>query len=292
MEDTKTAFRIGELSTLTNVKTGTIRFYEKCGFLSPVKRLSNGYRMFEKKHIYQVRICSLVFGGFVNKRLRKISMGLIFAAREWDLGGYQTAAADYLRAVKEDIAGTRRAVKTVWERMGKAGGIKDKGYEPNWNGGLEEKEYSSYPMEQAKEEGYTKKQAAALVGVTPEAVRNWERNGLLGQVTAYKKRYYPPHTMERMHVVRLLLDNGYSMMAIKSFFAAFDAEDVDGAVCSLTNPGESETLIYRADRYLETLLITRKKAEELLGLLNEMRALDEQDEYGDCGVEKSPQPVS
>ena len=60
--------------------------------------MSNGYRMFEKKHIYQVRICSLVFGGFVNKRLRKISMGLIFAAREWDLGGYQTAAADYLRA--------------------------------------------------------------------------------------------------------------------------------------------------------------------------------------------------
>ena len=44
-------------------------------------------------------------------------------------------------------------------------------------------------------------------------------------------------------------------------------------VCSLTNPGESETLIYRADRYLETLLITRKKAEELLGLLNEMRAM-------------------
>ena len=64
MEDTKTAFRIGELSTLTNVKTGTIRFYEKCGFLSPVKRLSNGYRMFEKKHIYQVRICSLVFKVF------------------------------------------------------------------------------------------------------------------------------------------------------------------------------------------------------------------------------------
>ncbi len=48
MEDTKTAFRIGELSTLTNVKTGTIRFYGKSGFLSPAKRLLNGYRMFEK----------------------------------------------------------------------------------------------------------------------------------------------------------------------------------------------------------------------------------------------------
>ena len=92
MENVKTEFQIGKISTLTNVKTGTIRFYEKCGFLSPVKRLPNGYRVFEEKHIYQIRICSLVFGGFVNKRLRRLSMELIFFAREWDLKGYQSAA--------------------------------------------------------------------------------------------------------------------------------------------------------------------------------------------------------
>ncbi len=117
MENKNTEFQIGELSKLTKIKTGTIRFYEKCGFLSPAKRLSNGYRVFEEKHIYQARICSFVFGGFVNKRLRKLSMELIFSAREWDLAGYKEAAENYLRAVREDIAGTKRAIETVQGRM-------------------------------------------------------------------------------------------------------------------------------------------------------------------------------
>lgn len=258
-------FRIGELSNLTNVKEGTIRFYERCGFLSPVKRLPNGYRMFGEQHVYQVRICKLVFGGFVNKRLRKISMGLIFAAREWDLEAYQKAAADYLRAVGEDIAGTKRAVETVQKRMG----------------GQEEKACISRKDDKGNpflcNASYSKKQAAAMVGVTPESIRNWERNGLLLQAKAYQKRYYPQDALERMYVIRFLLDNGYSMMAVKSFFAAFDAEGVESAVGMLINPGESGTLIYQADRYLETLLNTRKKAEELCGLLDRMRVLGASD---------------
>ncbi len=252
MENAKTEFQIGELSKLTKIKAGTIRFYEKSGFLSPVKRLPNGYRVFEEKHIYQVRICSLVFGGFVNKRLRKISMDLIFFAREWDLKGYQSAAENYLRAVREDIAGTRRAVKTVQRKM---------------------KESSSYLEEESGEDRYSKKQAAVLVGTTPESIRNWERNGLLTPAKPYQKRYYSQSAMERMDVIRFLLDNGYSMMAVKNFFAVFDAEGAEMAVGILTAPGESETLIYRADRYLETLLKTEKKAEELCGLFDGMRLL-------------------
>lgn len=256
MENKNTEFQIGELSKLTKIKTGTIRFYEKCGFLSPAKRLSNGYRVFEEKHIYQVRICSFVFGGFVNKRLRKLSMELIFSAREWDLAGYKEAAENYLRAVREDIAGTKRAIETVQEKMAGSSPSSEEESVKNWNG--------------SGEGGYSKKQAAALIGVTPESIRNWERNGLLGQTKPYQKRYYSQNAMERMGVIRLLLDNGYSMMAVRKFFAAFDKEGAKMAAKILTAPGENETLIYRADRYLETLLQTEKKAEELFELFDEM----------------------
>lgn len=102
------SFRIGELSKLTGVKAGTIRFYERCGLIAPAKRLPNGYRIFDEKHIDQVRICRLVFGGFVNKRLRKISMELIWAAKEWDLAAYKKAAEGYLQAVREDIEETKK----------------------------------------------------------------------------------------------------------------------------------------------------------------------------------------
>ena len=76
-------FQIGELSRITKVKAGTIRFYESCGFLEP--------------------------------------------ADNWDLEAYDQAAKRYL-------------------------------------------------------------QAAQLIGVTPEAVRNWESNGLLGRTQSDRRR--------------------------------------------------------------------------------------------------------
>ncbi len=255
-------FQIGELSRITGVKAGTIRFYESSGFLEPAKCLPNGYRIFGIRHIYQVRICRLVFGGFVNKRLRKISLRILEAAGNWDLEVYDDATNSYLRAVEEDIAGTRRAIAAVMEKLQEAGSFRSDSTCP-------------LPVSPDRETGYPKKQAAQLVGVTPEAVRNWERNGLLGQTQSYRRRIYSPEMLERMYVIRLLLDNGYSMMAIQTFFAEFDAGNGQRAVDVLVNPGQTESLIYRADRYLETLLNEEKKAEKLCKLLDEMRTLPE-----------------
>lgn len=105
--------RIKELSELTGVKSGTIRFYEKCGYLEKVERQPNQYRIFHGHHYYQVRICSLVFCGFVNKRLRKISMNVIAAASRWNLEAYERAVADYGDAVEQDICGTKKAIDAV-----------------------------------------------------------------------------------------------------------------------------------------------------------------------------------
>lgn len=267
LENVKEGFWIGELSRITGVKSGTIRFYEKCGFLMPAGRLPNGYRVFDEKHMYQVRICRLVFGGFVNKRLRKISMELIWAARKWDLEAYQKAAENYLRAVQEDIEGTKRAIALVLGRMGEQKPYGEAERKCRLDG------QENKPGDFRRHGTYPKKQAAALVGVTPEAIRNWERNGLFGQMPSYQKRFYSPWAIERMYVIRLLLDNGYSMMAVRNFFAKFDEEDGQAAALMLMNPGESETLIYRADRYMETLLHTEEKAEQLCGLLEEMQVL-------------------
>ena len=271
-EDAGPGIRIGELSGLTGVKEGTIRFYERCGFLEPARRLPNGYRAFCARHIYQLRVCRLVFGGVGNKRLRKISMGIIRAARDWDFEAYRRETGRYLQAVEEDIAGTKKAIDAVLKRLrggGDAGMAKADGI------GACTAEQKLLQCADAAEHVCSKKQAAALVGVTPEAVRNWERNGLLGQTEPYRKRFYSQWALDRMYVIRLLLDNGYSMMAVRSFFAEFDTGDGKRAAGLLMAPGESEALIYRADRYMETLLHTREKAEKLCGLLEEMQPLGE-----------------
>lgn len=103
-----TCYYIKEISAKTGVKAGTIRFYEKLGFLEPVARMSNQYRVFNEHHIYQIQVCSLIFGGFVNTRLRKISMNIIAAAKDWDLEAYDRAAQNYLQAVEQDITRTKK----------------------------------------------------------------------------------------------------------------------------------------------------------------------------------------
>ncbi|MDE7282814.1 MAG: MerR family transcriptional regulator [Lachnospiraceae bacterium] len=243
--DKEEELKIGSLSQLTGVKASTIRFYEKCGFLEPAKRLPNGYRVFCKRHIYQIRVCRLVFGGFVNKRLRKISRDVLRTSRDWNPEAYRKATDRYLQAVEEDIRRTKLAVDIVMDKL-----------QETIDAGLV----------------YTKKQATGLVGVTSETIRNWERNGLFRQRTKYEKRLYSQPELNRMYVIRLLLDNGYSMMAVRSFFREYDGGDRELAMIQLMEPGESEDLIYRADRYMETLLKAQEKARQLCAMSDEMKA--------------------
>ena len=237
---------IGSLSQLTGVKAATIRFYEKCGFLEPAKRLPNGYRVFCGRHIYQIRVCRLVFGGFVNRRLRKISRDVLQTSRDLNLEAYRQVADRYLQAVEEDIMRTKMAVDIVMDKL-----------------------------QETREDGllYTKKQAAALAGVTSESIRNWERNGLFRQRGRYEKRLYSQQELNRMYVIRLLLDNGYSMMAVRSFFEEYDGGGRELAMWQLMEPGENEDLIYRADRYMETLLATKEKARQLCVMADEMEKI-------------------
>lgn len=226
-------YRISELSRLTGVKAGTIRFYESCGFIGPVERASNNYRIYHERQVFQIRVCRLVFGGFVNRRLRRESLKVLAASAQWDPTAYGRECANYRRAVEEDIERTEKAIAFCRGRMS---------------------------LEEGQEIFYSKKQAAAITGATPEAIRNWERNGLLGLYEPYQKRLYSQAALNRMYVIRLLLDIGYSMMAVRAYLQAYDRERPEEAEQLLVSPGEDGDLLYRSDRYLEELLCLREKA--------------------------------
>lgn len=73
-----------------------------------------------------------------------------------------------------------------------------------------------------------------------------------------------------MYVIRLLLDNGYSMMAVKSFFEEYDGGGRELAIRQLMEHGDNEDLIYRADRYMETLFVAKEKARQICVMADEM----------------------
>lgn len=239
-------YKIGELSRLTGVKAGTIRFYEKCGFIRTVERTSGNYRIYRRKHIFQVRVCRLVFGGFVNKRLRRESLKVLEASAGWDLGAYERESVNYLRAVEEDIERTRKAISVCEGHM---------------------------CQEDDEEIRYSKKQAAAVIGVTSETIRNWERNGLLGLFAPYQRRFYGQALLDRMYVIRMLLDLGYSMMAVRSYVQAYESRGPKAAQKLLLNPPRGGELCYPSDRYLEELIRLRGKALQLREMKSQMESL-------------------
>jgi len=171
-------------------------------------------------------------------------MKIIEAAKEWDLGKYEDVTLEYLKLINEDIERTKKTISTVINNLGKL-----------QQSGLV----------------YTKKQAARLVGVTEETIRNWERNELIPRALPYQKRFYPQAVLDRMHLIRLLLHNGFSIMIIRKFFIYYDSGEYSSALAALTDPGESKDLMTIADRYLQSLFELRDTADRLYLLLNDMK---------------------
>lgn len=66
--------RIGELAARCNCPTETIRYYEKVGLLPPAKRMQNGYRSYEDRHVkclqFVLRSKEL---GFSQKEVRRLT---------------------------------------------------------------------------------------------------------------------------------------------------------------------------------------------------------------------------
>lgn len=270
-EGAEATYRIGEISRLTGVKAGTIRFYEKCGFIGPVERTANQYRIYNKRHVFRLRVCRLVFGGFVNTRLRRESLKVLEASAAWDRTAYERESGNYLQAVEEDIERAKRAIALCTGQMGRKGTQASEDTRNSEEAQCSEETRNSEETQVSEESRYTKKQAAAMTGATPEAIRNWERNGLLGRYEPYQRRAYGQELLNRMYVIRLLLDTGYSMMAIRAFLQAYEEGRPEEAELLLTNPREGGDLCCRADRYLEALLHLREKAVQLKQMGSEMK---------------------
>ena len=54
------------MATLFGVHPNTVRLYEARGYLSPVPRSKNGYRMFTPRHVVEMRLALLALGGLTS----------------------------------------------------------------------------------------------------------------------------------------------------------------------------------------------------------------------------------
>jgi len=235
--------KISQLSKLTNTPASTIRDYEYQYFIEPAQRLDNGYRIFDERHVVQIKLCRLAFKVTVSKHLRKASLQVLYAAGQGDMLMCQQKIEEYIGLIDAEI----QKVNDVMEII---------------------KKWISHGNDEESKQDYSLKMAAECIGTTKETIRNWERNGLLNKsFSTYQRRIYTTSDIERMRIIYMLLQTGYSVMAIHKFFSTL-SQNNNNALLILTNPDKDEDLFSIQDRWLQTLKAAKAEALKMQVLIN------------------------
>jgi DNA-binding transcriptional MerR regulator len=251
VQENRKIYNAADLAKMYGIHPNTIRLYERLGFISQAQRNTNNYRMFEELHAWQIKVCRCIFGyPYTNRRIRNAGYEIIgaMAKKQWDSALQYTD--NYIKIIDREITMAQNAAEVLrrWAYQ-----TKDKDIV------VEERKLS-------------RKEAASCLGVTVEAVRNWERNDLIisNGVGEKGETLYSGVDLERMCVISMLLQSGYSISSIHRSISMYDKGDTELAASALNNP-ECDDLISAGDRWLYELTKLMRAAKEIPQIMEEMK---------------------
>ena len=147
-------YQTAEVAATIGVHPNTVRLYEKWGLISPPVRRPNGYRVFTDLHLAQFRLARLAFQVEVLQNgLRKKVVSVVKASAAGDFDAALTLAEGYLAKLRREQANAEEAIAVANQLLA----------------GQPEKSTRLW----------RRGEAAALLGISADTLRNWELNGLL-----------------------------------------------------------------------------------------------------------------
>ena len=237
-----------QVARAVGVHPNTVRMYEVWGFLPPVPRAPNDYRVYTEFHIDQMRLArTALHGGWPGRNVRVSAVALVRQSASGDLGGALEQAYRHLAVVQAERAQAEGAA-TLLERWAQGTAI----------------DATAKPLRI--------KEAAQLLGVTSDMLRNWERNGLLKVPRDPHSRYrcYGAAELDRVRVIRTLSRAGYSNMAILRMLRRLDAGERHNLREALDTPDPHEDVFTAADHWLSSLQSQEQRAKDMIAQLEAM----------------------
>jgi DNA-binding transcriptional MerR regulator len=239
--------RTNEIARELGVHPNTVRLYETWGYLSEVPRGRNGYRQYSTLHLEQARLAHLTLSWpYLGEKVQLIE--LVKSAARGDLGMAMELAYQYLARVRMERTSAEAALEFL-ER---------------WAAG--------HRMDSSPQNMHIR-QAARHLNVTVDMLRNWERNGLITVPRDPENGYrlYGPAEFERLRVIRILVQSGYSLMAILRMLARFDKGERTNLRESLNLPPEEDMEVQVvADRWLASLVELEERAQAIIRQIGRM----------------------
>jgi DNA-binding transcriptional MerR regulator len=242
----KKYLRTIDIARSVGVHPNTVRGYEKFGLLPPIPRNAKGYRLFTEEHLNLMRLGRAILhwpypGG------SDIVYALVRQAAKGDLGGALEKLYAYLTRVKTEIARAETAVELL----------------EHWAAGIAiDNTAMSLSMTETVE----------LLDITKDALRNWERNGLIRVPRNPKNNYriYGSREIARLRVIRVLRNAKYSMMSILRMMLEFDRGRKTDLCKVLDTPRQDEDVYSVTDKWISSLAEVEKKARTGIKILEEM----------------------
>ncbi|OAA92411.1 MerR family transcriptional regulator [Clostridium ljungdahlii] len=255
MEKKAKIYKVIDLARIYGIHPNTIRLYEKLGFISKAKRNMNNYRIFEELHALQIKVCRYILGyPFTNKHIRNASNEIMWsiAKKQWDEAGQNTDC--YIQMIEQEIKKAQKACEML----------------DNWANSIKNNEIL------LENKMLSRKDIADYLGVTTEAIRNWERNGLIlaEQVGKKGKKLYSSTDLGRMHIIYMLLQSGYSMASIHHSISMYDKGHAE-LVSSALDCQEYDDFISVGDRWLYELNKLLEAAQKIPSIIEEMKNLSD-----------------
>jgi DNA-binding transcriptional MerR regulator len=243
-------YKTSEVAKAAGVHPNTVRLYEVLGLLQPVRRGNNKYRLYTLAHMEQMRLARIALkSACVEGNIRKLTISIIKTAAKGTLGLALEEAYDYLTHIKNEQskAAEALAILQIWMN----------------------KKNEPVVADILLRRGDT----ARILGVSIDALRNWERNGLLdvpkNQENGY--RMYGPKEIDRAKVIRTLRAANYSTIAILKMLKSVDTNSRETEILKIVStPQPDEDLVYATDRWILTLSETEKNAKDLIAQIKRM----------------------
>ncbi len=242
-------YRTAEVAKIAGIHPNTVRFYEESGLITKPERRQNGYRVFTDLHIRQIKLARIAFRVEVLQNgLRKKAVAIVKIAAKRDFDRALSLADEYVAQTRSERANAEEAIKITLRIL---------------DGESPERDIS-----------YKRSEAALLIGVSVDSVRNWEMNGLLcvkRKENGY--RVYSGDDMRRMKIIRSLRCANYSLEAILRMLTSLTDDPRADISRALNSPARGESVISACDRLLVSLAEAEKNALVLIDMLREMKNL-------------------
>lgn len=240
-------YKTAQIAEIIGVHPNTIRFYEQMKLLPVIPRTESGYRVFNDRHIEQLRLLRTAFRAeIISDRLRKEVYEIVKTAAADNIDEACHSTQSYLEHLREEKIKAEEAIHITLDII----------------------EEISKSDETVVFCGRLK--VAEILGITIDVLRDWERNGLIAVPRGPKGyREYGLKEMNRLKIIRTLRNAHYSMMSILRMLNHLDQGDRNIRNV-IDTPGEEEDIVCAADRYITALSMAEEDALEMLEILKLM----------------------